>query len=62
MAIRLELVAHVRRLARNRGDRRARASLPPEQVLRQQGLLLTETQLPRKSTAVDGKSSARGWK
>jgi hypothetical protein len=35
---RAELVAHVRRLARRRGARRARASLPPARDVRQAGL------------------------
>ncbi|MCP3713198.1 hypothetical protein M3I54_41135 [Paraburkholderia sp. CNPSo 3274] len=36
--VRAELVAHVRRLARRRGARRARASLPPARDMRQAGL------------------------
>jgi hypothetical protein len=36
--VRAELVAHVRRLARRRGTRRARASLPPARDTRQAGL------------------------
>ena len=36
--VRAELVAHVRRLARRRSARRARASLPPARDVRQGGL------------------------
>ncbi|RAR48271.1 hypothetical protein C7401_15223 [Paraburkholderia unamae] len=37
-AAKAELVAHVRRLARRSGTRRARASLPPARDVRQAGL------------------------
>jgi hypothetical protein len=36
---RIELVAHVRRIVRRRGVRRAKASLPPVRDVRQGGLL-----------------------